>query len=129
MNDEKYLRELAGALRWRRLPTDRVDDMVREVAVALAESGRSPVEEFGTPRQYASQFPTGRTLHVGYVVSHVVAAVVVVGALLFLAERVRTGENSLPVTVGVTGAAWVVTMLAMYAGQVADRRVGVHALS
>ena len=51
---ERYVAELTEALVALGVPASRAEEVGREVASHLADSGASPVDEFGTPAEFAA---------------------------------------------------------------------------
>ncbi|MEI4272926.1 hypothetical protein TEK04_14455 [Klenkia sp. LSe6-5] len=49
-----YQQRLVAALRLRRVPAERIGEVVAEVDSHVAETGEDPAEVFGTPRAYAA---------------------------------------------------------------------------
>lgn len=121
--NEKYLKHLASALRWRRVEEDRLLDALREVQMAAVESGRPAEEEFGPAREYAETFDTGRAWYLGYVIGSVLGVAVLIALSFIMFERIRSGESTLLTTLGITAGAFALTLLAMFLGQVIDRRL------
>jgi hypothetical protein len=58
---EKYNADLLVALRLREVPGPRIGDILAEVESHVADTGESPYEAFGTPRQYAGRVAPART--------------------------------------------------------------------
>lgn len=73
---ENYRRDLVVALRMGNVPPDRIGEIVAEVESHVAETGESPVEAFGPPKEYAAGFaePRGARDRVTLVLLTLVAA-------------------------------------------------------
>jgi hypothetical protein len=54
--DRRYLARLAYHLQTRRLPDDRIDDILAEAQAHVSHSGESLREAFGAPREYARRW-------------------------------------------------------------------------
>lgn len=63
MNASDYLDDLALELRLLDVPGDRIGEIMAEVEAHTADSNQSPLEAFGTPRDYAREL-TGTQLPV-----------------------------------------------------------------
>ena len=65
-DEKRYLTDLTTALRLRNISGARIGQIVAEVEMHTSESGRTAMESFGSPKEYARQFervvadPTGR---------------------------------------------------------------------
>ncbi|NEK58904.1 hypothetical protein GCU56_13620 [Geodermatophilus sabuli] len=57
---DSYRRDLVLALRMGNVPPDRIGEIVAEVESHVADTGESPVEAFGPPREYAAGFARPR---------------------------------------------------------------------
>lgn len=118
-----YLRSLAAKLRWRRLDEETVESVLREVAAASPGSGRSPVDEFGTPADYAQRFDKGSAFPLGFVIGNVLAGLALVAGLARSAAGITSGGSGF----GLTLVNLVVTLAlvagAMLLGQAIDRRL------
>lgn len=55
MTIEEYLGELSSHLHVRGVAGSRIEEIVREVAAHLEESGEAPAEAFGPPEEYAEK--------------------------------------------------------------------------
>lgn len=58
---KQYREALIMALRLRDVPGHRIGEIVAEVESHAAETGEDPVAAFGPAREYAEQFPRGRS--------------------------------------------------------------------
>jgi hypothetical protein len=70
-----YERDLAFNLRIRGLPEDEIAETLDEVRAHAAANGSPAEDEFGSPQEYAKQFPKQKTRSRGY-------AIAMVGAVL-----------------------------------------------
>jgi hypothetical protein len=82
-----YYRDLAAALRGRRLRESEVQKCLEEVRGFAARSGTDPSVEFGDPGSYAARFPRGTTASRG----RAFAGVLTVVAAVYLVVMVVTG--------------------------------------
>lgn len=55
-DEKRYLSDLTVALRLRNISGARIGDILAEIETHTAESGQSPREAFGDPKEYAKQF-------------------------------------------------------------------------
>ncbi|GAA4974797.1 HAAS signaling domain-containing protein [Kineococcus glutinatus] len=116
-----YTADLGRRLRWRGLDEEEIRDAVATVEEHVSESGRSAVESFGRPRDYARTFTARASpprTWAGYVVGWLVASLV--GALLWSGlDAGRDGTEVLglldpgvAVTIAaLVLAAWAATLL------------------
>lgn len=73
-----YYNELCYYLRQRRLPEDRIADILGDVADAAGESGGGAEQEFGPPQKYAESFPKGSSRSLGSKVTRALFAALLV---------------------------------------------------
>lgn len=57
MTHAEYYRELTMLLRGRGLDDSRIAPVLQEIQDLSHESGQTPLEAFGSPREYAKKFP------------------------------------------------------------------------
>jgi hypothetical protein len=124
MNElDGYLKSLAAKLRWRRLDEETVESILREVAAASSGSGRSPVDEFGTPADYAQRFDKGSAFPRGFVVGNVLAGLALVGGLARSAAGITSGGSGFGLTLVNLVVTLALVIGGMLLGQAMDRRL------
>lgn len=122
-----YTQALTTQLRLRKVPGDRIGQVVAEVESHVRETGEDPVEAFGQPGSYSAQF-AGRRRPVGrgrwLSLDDVTFTMFMVGALVLLNGVLNLGEI---VNVTANVVAWVapIVIYALVLGRidnaVADR--------
>jgi hypothetical protein len=73
MTTLEYFKTLALGLRQRKLSEEQVADVLRGLQSHLQETGQSPEEAFGSPKEYAARFPQGNTVSSGTKVAYLAA--------------------------------------------------------
>jgi hypothetical protein len=76
--EKTYFRELALALRGRRIGEQEVTDALQEVQGESRAAGRHPEDVFGAAKTYAATFPTGKKRSIG---GWLIQSVMFLGAL------------------------------------------------
>ncbi len=118
-----YYASLAFQLRLRKLPEERIAEILQEVRDLSRESGQNPDDQFGPPTTYAEQFPMGNVRSRATRIAIAVLAVAIaamaldVGMSLFRDERLEIGG------VRVVLICFAVQAVAIIAALVADHRV------
>lgn len=124
MTDLEYFRRLALALRQRKLSEDQVAAVLRELQSHLRETDARPEDAFGSPREYALQFPMGSTVSRGSKVGYLAAAVLIV----LIGVKVFTGQVlgislGFPGTLIYLGATVLVTFVLIAWSNVLQRQI------
>ena len=136
---DKYRSELLTALRLRDVQPDRIGEVLAEVDSHIADTGEDPRDVFGTPREYARQFPSRDVDVPSSVRRNRDAARALLGAAVGLLSSlgvmalVRGDDHALGlpswlvVTVGAIGACALIVSVSRRSGRVTDPRTGATA--
>ena len=127
---DQYAAELSEILQLRGVPEEAISQIVRKVESHAVESGEDPVDEFGTPSDYANNFaPKSRLIRFwALVVTSIVLAstsafVLISGAFGLQSSTVVLGGLSpwIQIALGTAGiVGWIVLLL--LAGARSNRR-------
>ena len=78
MTTLEYFKSLATQLSQRKLSESQVADVLRELQSHLQDTGSRPADSFGSPKDYAGQFPAGHSISRGSNVGYLAAGVLVI---------------------------------------------------
>lgn len=91
--DRAYLKDMAAALRWRRIEEVRVVEVLRELTATASTSGRPLEETHGVAAKAAEKHERGKAWPTGLIVSNVLYVLVLGACIGYNTHRILGGSG------------------------------------